>query len=481
MKNIIEISLLADKAILEKNGLVINELIQGINNILPSLSGDDKFQGYYTLANLYSEYGQLNSESIYGWMDDEYPKNLVLSMNSYRECLLQNNNELIEPIVNYANALNKFCRTVEAVKYWKCDFSLVGDPAPVSFLSMGDSLGWLSQFLDDKGHELEFQLQAYQLLKELQQNINKVEHVGIVLTVKEDERINRFLAYGDKHFADLNSSIDTFAKPNYSADEEGYRKWVLNNNLFANPMNIITKEWVAANDILQFPSHTVKVSEGPYYMAAFSSIKREYCFARHLLYEGIHGFHPKYENDDLYLTDTLDYVSYDGSIEKIKASFRIIFSIFDSLYKLLYEYFGANSSSVEKVYFYPSHFRKHFSSFAKNPFVNALFWLSCDLTDNDRMKDWKAPNPNGKDFRKIRNALEHNWLRVADSKSFYSGEIDYAFKISRESLTDKTLELIRLARAALFYTAFAVRCNEMHNKKDESKIVQNPINLYRPI
>ncbi|ADD67849.1 hypothetical protein Dacet_1074 [Denitrovibrio acetiphilus DSM 12809] len=479
--DIIEISQMADKAILERNGFIMEHLVEGICNVLPTLENDIKSKAYYTLANLYSEIGHLNSENIYGWMNDKYPKYLVLSMNAYRECLSQNDNQLTEPVVNYANTLNQFCRTVEAANYWKCDFSLVGDSAPVSFLHMGNAIGWLSQFLEDNGHELEFQLKSYKLLKDLQKNVDKVEHVGIILTIKEDERLNRHLSYGDKHFVDINSSIDTFSKPSYSEKEEEYRKWVLSQNLFANPMNIITKEWVAATDILQFPSHTVKVAEGPYYMAAFSSIKREYCFARHLLYEGIHGLHPKYENKDLYLVDTLDYVSYDGGIEKIKAAFRIAFSLFDSLYKLLYEYFVEKKNISEKVYFYPSHFRKHFSSFERNPFINALFWLSCDLTDNDEMKDWKAPNPNGKDFRKIRNALEHNWLRVADSGSFYSGEIDYAYTITMQNLTEKTLELITLARAALFYTAFAVRCNEMHKKKDLDKSVSNPVNIWRTI
>ena len=140
-----------------------------------------------------------------------------------------------------------------------------------------------------------------------------------------------------------------FPCPNYSDDEKIYRSWCLKNRLFANPLNDITQKWIADQDILQFPNHIVNAGEGPYFSAAFSSLKREYCFARFLAYEGMHGIHPEYENTKMFLTDTLDGERYEGHTEKVKTAFRICFSVLDSLAMLVNKYFECN---LRKGFFY---------------------------------------------------------------------------------------------------------------------------------
>lgn len=200
----------------------------------------------------------------------------------------------------------------------------------------------------------------------------------------------------------------------------------------------------------------------PYFAASFSAIKREYCFARFMAFEAIHEIHPSYENKGLYLIDTLDWVRYEGYIEKLKASFRLAFSTLDSLANLMYRYF-CGKSSEKNIYFSGAFIRENIGSF-DNQFVSSLYWLACDLTDNDKgnlSQNWRAPNPDGKVIRQVRNALEHGWLRISDQMDIQRNHNDFAdFVITSEEFKSITLQTFKLVRSAILYFVLAVKLNE---------------------
>jgi len=240
----------------------------------------------------------------------------------------------------------------------------------------------------------------------------------------------------------------------------------LNHRIFLNPLNDISQSHIAAQDILQFPNRKVKQGEGPYFPAAFSTIKRDFCFARFLAYEGFSEIHPKFEAERLFLTDTLDYVRYEGYIEKLKTAFRICFSTFDSIALLMHEYFG---SGHKKAGFTPRDIRK-ISSNPDNPFLSALYWLSCDLYDIDLTKkghQWDAPNPSAAIYRKMRNACEHGWLRIADGDcEVWDRTNDYAYTVTSELLELHTMSILKLARSAISYFFYAISFEENRKKSD---------------
>ena len=61
----------------------------------------------------------------------------------------------------------------------------------------------------------------------------------------------------------------------YSPEEKTYRRWCLKELLFVNPINDITTEWIADQDILQFPNHTVSIGDGSFFAACLIMKKTE--------------------------------------------------------------------------------------------------------------------------------------------------------------------------------------------------------------
>jgi len=56
---------------------------------------------------------------------------------------------------------------------------------------------------------------------------------------------------------------------------------------------------------------------------------------------------------------------------------------------LLDKYFETNYSS--KIYFRATCLQNIFKNIQK-PYIDALFWLSCDLTDSSKLKGWQSSN-----------------------------------------------------------------------------------------
>ena len=98
--------------------------------------------------------------------------------------------------------------------------------------------------------------------------------------------------------------------------------------------------------------------------------------------------------------------------------------------------------------------------------------MSCDLTDIDNIEDWNAPNPSAGILRKLRNDLEHNWVRISEAKhTAWLGEQDYAFTCTLEQLSTAALEVFRYVRTAMIYFVLAVQFNEkMKSENDDSSM-----------
>lgn len=148
----------------------------------------------------------------------------------------------------------------------------------------------------------------------------------------------------------------------------------------------------------------------------------------------------------------------------VKTAYKLCFGILDSIILLLKKYFEIESKS--KTEFKPTWIQTNFQNI-HNPFIDGLFWLSCDLTDISNIKNWQIPNPVADILRKLRNNLEHNWVRVADCEnSIWFGDHDYAFVLSKEQLETATLEVFRYTRTAIMYLILAITYNEKQKIKN---------------
>lgn len=455
-----------------------------------SISVEHKSHMYYFLGNLYIKKSALKKEKYNQWKNKSYPDNAVLAVNNLRKA-----NEFsgrsehyikFEIKTNLANCLSDFGRHIEAINLWPCDFSLKGDSPFVSCYRKAKTLLYLANFIEDKYHSFDYTFQAYKIFKTL---TNEVVSKGYSYFEKftKDKNIINFIRQGDK-FSKLDArdieKIPYNLKYN-SKGEKSYKEWCLDNCLFLTHLNDITKLPIAAKDIIQFPIHRTSINDGPYFLAAFSAIKREYSYARFLLYEGLYEKScPRYELNNLYLTDTFDGVDFSLSTEKIKTAFRLVFSIFDKLAKIMVVYFKQQKNQSD-AFFTPKFIREQFNSF-ENPFIASLFWLSCDLKDIDFENpkyNWKAPNPDAKKIREIRNSLEHNWLRVANGVPIWDNEsgFDYASVVSRDELSKLALKSFQMVRSGIFYFIFSVIYNERTKVESNNLVLPQENPIWEPI
>ncbi len=468
IKNISILGKKCDEAISQKNEQELDFCISECKKSLKKKNLEDGVRKClnYWLGNLFSCKSYLNLERIEDWKNHKFPVHLVECINYFRKALYLDAESLLHDSVktNIANELDKFGRIIEAIDLWNCDFSLNGDVPFVSSYNKGYALWKLSEYIDDPGHSERYQFEAYNVFKKLSFMIDKSTHQRLVKGFRSDNKIKKLIEYGDEQYKSKKCLEDFEDKEIYSEEERGYREWCLKNKLFLNHLNDLTTSIIANQDIIQFPTHSTKSQKIPYFSAAFSAIKREYCFARFMAFEGVNKIHPSYENKKLYLVDTLDSVRYEGYIEKLKTSLRIGFSVLDSLANLMYHYFVGENSS-KKVGFTGKFIKENFSNF-ENEFISSLYWLALDLTDvEENSKGWIAPNPDGKMIRQIRNAMEHNWLRVYDLKEARREEDDFAKIVTSSELKDITLKTFKLVRSAILYFILAVKVNEESKKK----------------
>lgn len=312
-----------DIAIQTKDKAAICININYLNRQIDSkkLSNSELLHFHYVLGNLYSELSLIENEEASGWRKEEtYPINLNNSINHLRLALelMDNQKPVYEIQVNLANQLSLQQRNIESLELWvKPNFNKKGDAPFVSAYSQVKTLNFLSYYLDDNGHANYFRYTAYKLFKSLRSNLSKTDYLSLKKAIEDYYRSSNEIKFIEDNITSFKGFDSTRAFSQQDKSEKKYRTWCLKNKLFTNPLNCITENYIADQDVLQFPSHIVTLNDGPWFSGAFSSLKREYCFARWLAYEGIHNIHPKYEEKALYLTDTLDSIYMDGATEKL--------------------------------------------------------------------------------------------------------------------------------------------------------------------
>jgi hypothetical protein len=433
----------------------------------------------YYLANIYQHLGSQNSDR---WNNSNYGDAIICHRKFYR--YKKRAEELLPQIeVNHANTLATLCRTFEAIPLWKKGTMHHGDAEEVGLYRLVTGLLWLSNYLYDEEHTHYYQLYAYNYAKKLIAK-ETIYHDGIRDSVRSDSNsiIGRFLRHVKNTFDPDPDLLHHSYSPKYSKEEKKYRAWCKDNILFINPLNDLEAAWVVDHDVLNFPTYSTPIFEGPYLSASFSSIKNEYCYCRHLFYEGINKKYTKFTDKDKYLTNTLDGVIYEGHIEKIKNALKSCFSVLDKISRLLDKYYELNSSNIafNRQWFD----RQKMLRDQQNPFLTALFWLSKDFSQHD--KDQRRPSywldDSAFEVRELRNELEHGWVRVVDPESDsvapWKKYHDYAYTITSSDLSDKGLYVLKQTRNALMYLCLAINFTEKFKTKDGKTVtVSNQVPL----
>jgi hypothetical protein len=211
-------------------------------------------------------------------------------------------------------------------------------------------------------------------------------------------------------------------------------------------------------------------------------MKQEFVPARYFYYEGLTGRSPSFSDRRLVLYNTIDYPAYGFRTKEQKSGYRIAYSLFDKIAFFLNVYMDLQivpeRVSFRKLWYNHGEAKKRslaatFSDRA-NWSLRGLFWLSQDLFEEQLFGDVLEPDAQG--LHKIRNYLEHRFLRLSrESSAPMPGDIPIGmFKnVAATNFEVKTLKLLKLARAGLIYVALSVwreeqvRSNQTTKRRDQ--------------
>ncbi|MCK4727472.1 MAG: hypothetical protein KAT27_00975, partial [Desulfobacterales bacterium] len=218
--------------------------------------------------------------------------------------------------------MNEVGRFVEAIEYW--DRALARLPSfAMAWGNRGFGLIYYAGALYDPGHQRV-------LLKHAHAGLNKALSSEVDEDARKGFESHKTWIESRLSIEDIDIDMDSFSLGDCE-QEIPYRQWCLQNRLFLNPLNDLGRYAIAAQDILSAASIVVEISEGPYYPGFFNQMKQEFVSARYLYYEGISAEEAHFSDKGVLLYNTLDYPSYSLSAEKVKAAFRMAYSLFDKI------------------------------------------------------------------------------------------------------------------------------------------------------
>jgi len=482
----------------------LNRAICVGNEILTSnLPALDRATCHYFLGNAHSSLGRLRgNHNEYQWDQEEVEKE-ILNLRyalKYSENSDVPDNILRQVYTNMGNNFKHVGRLSEAIPYWKKAIDL-NPTFAMAIGGVGNGLFKYAETLYDEGYKQIFASQSHQFLSEALE-IHDDPHFypnardGFAYTKQWlEDRV-------DKDILENDWGMDSFSLGE-SSDEVQYRKWCLQNTLFLNNLNDLGPYSICACDTLVLPTFTTRLDKGkssighdeePYFLSFFNQMKQEFVSARFLFYEGTEASHSDihYSDKDVKLRDTLDSPSYCLAAEKVKASFRIAYSIFDKIACFLNKYHQLEIPD-NKVYFRDIWYNvkkqgrrpdeKHGvrDVFQKNENIplRGLFWLSKDLVKEDDEFS-ESIEPDAQKLKEIRNHIEHKDFKLIDSfgledstESECSDEFiadSLTYQINRNDFEKKCLKLLKLSRAALIYLCLSVHCEEKRRNKDNGEM-----------
>jgi hypothetical protein len=376
---------------------------------------------------------------------------------------------------NLANQLNKIGRFIEAVETFDRALDLDAKFG-MARGNRGIALSHYARALYDGGHAGFMLVAAHDALTSAVQDDAFYEGLGY----SPAQDFFRKEAANIESHVKIKTIRRSLAGKKYALgdgeQERRYRSWCLSQPLFINPLNDLGALSIAAQDVLTLPSLTVgTASRGamPEVIGFFNQIKQEFVSARYLYYEGLHAKGIHFSDRDVRLYNTLDYPAYSFAAEKMRASFRMAYSLFDKISFFLNHHLQLGHKpktvSFRSVWYEPKGspplpLLSKFVSYRNWP-LRGLFWLSKDLFE----EDFKAvTEPDAESLNEMRNHLEHKYLQL-HQEMVAPGSSSLGYSIYKGDFAARTLRLLKLARAAVIYLSLAVWSEERKRDSNSSR------------
>lgn len=380
------------------------------------------------------------------------------------------NERISTSLVNFANLLSQTGRVTEALRYYNDAVKVV--PTGMALGNRGQCKMEYGSLLFNSRHTEIFLHSAYEDLKKALEQSDEL--------YSSAEKTFQHLKNGLEEFSDEQFSIE--AEDEYELGEtEGeveYKKWVLENHLFLNPLNDVSTHSVVAHDFFHLPNMMIPEDDDFPYPGIYNQLKQEFVSARYLYYEGVSSDDSHFSDKGVELPDTLDYPVFGYHTEQIKTSLRLSYSIFDKIAGLLNHYYDLGHDEVKFSNFwypnasYSNNLHKKFED-TDNWALNALYWLKKDFHHSISKRDDESGVVVAHELKSIRDSVEHNYLKVFnDDIVSEPPSRDGVYKdsiydsIGKNELGDSAMEMLRLARAGLFYTSFTIYLEEQQRDVD---------------
>ncbi|MEY8767338.1 LA2681 family HEPN domain-containing protein [Francisella philomiragia] len=487
---VLELAKESDNAIDSKDDDSIKKVIEKCSDMIETLSDSNEIgYAYYCMGNLYAAL-------------DNYE---VPALNSYRLAKKSSIDELnyydliCKIKTNEANQLSRQYRYIEAISVYDefIRHIIPSESKIISLIHTINNLCSIGQFIKNKNIAQYYFIKAL-MLKRVLLEIKKIPNID--KHYHDHDQINTFLTQHplqeQENIEDgIKSLQDIGSKDLFRKSEQEYRTWCLENILFLNHMNDLVFSYHDAKDTISFPDYIIDLDNDcfvkPHLAMAFANIKREFCFARYLAYEGISKKYPKFEEKHLGLASEYYNSDYSGKTERLKASFRFAFGLLDKSVNLLISYLKLDKNEIKKtkgcriVEFKPKFFETHLKEFMRNnEFIKALYFVACELNNQSEFRHDNVQNDlllgEAKHFKNLRNDLEHNWVHVLE---FIFGdpkccEQDYATYIESEQLEYDTIKVLKLVRSCLIYLVFAIQIEENKQESNDEKLIKLKVPIW---
>lgn len=282
-------------------------------------------------------------------------------------------------------------------------------------------------------------------LRNLNHMLENIEDIDLIVPehIKVFEEWKKRITYViENEFKEINSE-------EVSGDVDiPYKNWCSKKQLSLNYINVVKPEGNIDNihipdmGIGYFDEDNGKMT----YYSWFNTIKQEFNMARYNIYlteDTRYDVHESQQHN--ILINTLDYPAMGYKTELLKTALKSAYGILDKI--------GLFCSHFFKVDAKPGRidFNKWYKKVEKevaidSPF-NSLYWLSKDL-------DFKTGYY--KDIRRLRNVVEHRYVRVLDYyEDSLSSELEdtnkHEYIISYDDLYTSAMQTLKLVRSAILY------------------------------
>ncbi|TCK80905.1 LA2681 family HEPN domain-containing protein [Albibacterium bauzanense] len=443
-----------------------------------NLSNSDLIRFHYYLANGWSSRRFFTRyEKSESWDFDQ--QELSKELFHLRKCISiedfnKEKSELqCQVYTNLGNHFSHVGRFIDAQEWWNKALSVISY-FPMALGNIGHGLFSYAGCLYSSSHKTIFVYHAYKHLKQTLNYKNFLHPNAYQSFKKLLENIER---QWPKEYLDSKQSFEFDLGKNKKL--RSYREWCLQNTLYLNSLNDLGPLEIASHDLLHLPSMTVELNATPKYHTLFNQIKQEYGTARFLFYEGTRLPSQSYGDKDIVLVDTSDYAEYSYNLEKIKITYRIIYSLFDKIAYLLNDYLKVgmprNRTSFRGLWHENNRDRSLRNIFMgnRNLALRGLYWLSKDLFDKDDAHV-EAIEPEAKELSEIRNHIEHKSFKIKQYGNWGEDEDNFTFSIGRAKFEQKTFKQLRLIRAAIIYTSLAIHHEEVGKEQKHTILMYLP-------